>query len=152
MEPRIEEKGQFTIIGLEIMTTYDQMHLIPQLWDQFIPRFNEVRNVTNRSAAWGVVWDRANDFTYVACFEVSDASNLPDGMVTCTIPGHTYAVFTHKGDLSTLGATFDYIYKTWLPTSGKERDFTAPFLELYGEDFKGADSDESIMEIWIPIR
>ncbi|ASS75441.1 hypothetical protein CIG75_10950 [Tumebacillus algifaecis] len=152
MEPKFAEKGAFTIVGIELTANYLEMHLVGELWKRFVPRFHEVQHVINSHNTWGVTWNRQNDFTYVACFEVSEPSNLPEGMVTREVPGSRYAVFTHHGKIDTTSQTYHYAFDTWFKQSGYEHDFTLPSLELYDDRFLGTDNEESQMEIWLPIK
>ncbi|TCP59073.1 AraC family transcriptional regulator [Tumebacillus sp. BK434] len=147
MEPRIAEKDAFTVIGLEMTGTYEEMDRIPILWDTLIPRAGEVQFLDT----WGVSWDREQDFTYIASFEVCDPSRIPDGMVLREVAAQRYAVFTHQGKVENLHGTFQYAYKTWLPENGLERNFAVPFLELYDERWQG-NTDESSFEIWLPLK
>ncbi len=82
-------------------TTYQEIHLVPELWDRLVPLLDEIDFVDT----WGVTWDRQADFTYVAGCEAIDASSRLDSMVTHEIAAHRCAVFTHRGKLNTLGST-----------------------------------------------
>jgi len=61
-----------------------------------------------------------------------------------------YAVFEHRGDLSTLHQTFYSIWNRWLPESGfKAAD--APEFERYSEDFNVVKGT-GVVEIWLPLQ
>jgi len=47
--------------------------------------------------------------------------------------------------------TYDYIWGTWLICFGIEFDNRDDF-ELYNEGFLGIDKEESVIEIYIPIK
>ena len=89
------------------------------------------------------------EFEKWAAIEVSDFSNIPDGMEAYTIEGGLYAVFHYVGS-STDIRIFEYIFKTWLPGSGYELDEREHF-EILGEKYKNNDlaSEE---EIWVPVK
>jgi AraC family transcriptional regulator len=87
----------------------------------------------------------------VACFEVSEPGEVPEGMVVRHIPAYRYAVFTHKGRLDTLGDTYQYIYQTWLPQSGVTLHPDKFDLELY-DDRWISDSEESAFDILVAIQ
>lgn len=147
MEPRFEEKAAFTVIGLEITGPYQEMARIPALWDSLISRADEVKFIDT----WGVSWDREQDFTYIAAFEICEESPIPDDMVQRNVAAQRYAVFTHQGKVENLRSTFEYAYKTWLPENGLQRNYAVPFLELYDERWQG-NTDESSFEIWLPLN
>jgi AraC family transcriptional regulator len=87
----------------------------------------------------------------VACFEVSEPVDVPDGMVVREVLAHKYAVFTHHGKLDNLHETYKYIYETWVPGSGLA--LTSPHfdIELYGDHFM-FDSDDSAFDIYVAIE
>ena len=52
---------------------------------------------------------------------MSELEDIPEGMVGMTVPGGSYALFTHKGMLDKLAETYDLIYSTWLPNPAMRR-------------------------------
>ena len=91
----------------------------------------------------------ANEFDKWATVEVRDFGNIPAGMETFTLPGGIYAVFDYKGS-SNDPSIFQYIFQTWLPTSGYTLD-DRPHFERLGSKYKNNDPT-SEEEIWIPIK
>jgi AraC family transcriptional regulator len=81
--------------------------------------------------------------------EVDIETQIPEGMETLTIPGGMYAVFHYKG-LSTDTSIFEYIFKTWLPSSGYVLD-DRPHFERLGEKYKNGDPN-SEEDIFIPVK
>ncbi len=65
------------------------------------------------------------------------------------IPEQRYAVFTHRGHVSTIRRTHNTIWTTWLPQSGHDVA-DAPHFERYGDDFDGQAGVGGI-EVWLPI-
>ncbi len=161
MEPKIIELKSFEIVGLgtkfiSILSPEKNNHiLIPQLWDHFFGRYKEIQNRTDQNF-WGVCTlldkrekSHPDECFYISGVEVSKAGTLPAGMKKITVPSGKYAVFTHKGSLSKLDHTMNYIYGAWIHRSGnKLRE--APDLEFYDDRFK-PDSNESEFDIYIPI-
>lgn len=154
MEPRITQRDNFTVIGLKCRTTL-QNNVIPKLWDDFGKRMEEIKNASGNRACFGICFYEAGDapggqyFSYLASLEVTDASQLPEGMVAREIPAAEYAVFEHRGSLETLQQTYRFIYSDWLVNSGYKMVGSQDF-ELYDQRFKFGQPD-SVMEIWIPI-
>jgi len=159
MQPRIVEIEQKKLVGIDVKTSLAQNN-IPQLWNEFMPRIDDVQN--NKKTGCYEVHPFDSEFKMEnftehmqfekwAAAEVSDFDDVPDGMGTVVIEGGKYAVFEHRGEMSKIQFTFDYVYGTWLPNSGCEIDKRADF-ERYGESYFGPEHPESITEIWIPIK
>ncbi len=147
MEPRFVDYPSFTAVGLA--TPFDfvtAQQTIPTLWDRFVPRMKEVRNVPDRRS-FGI----CRGHEYLACVQVTQVEAVPAGMVAWTVPAGHYAVFTHRGPVSRIGETVNRIWKDWLPSSGRVHVEGAPDFELYDERFQGA-SEESEFDLYIPIR
>lgn len=151
MSFRTVTKGEFVIVGLEHTGPYSTMEELPKLWERFMSRIAELQDRVNDKAELGVCYDEPQQFTYIVGAEVTDAANIPEGMISRRIPEHRYLVFTHRGDLSSLGETYKKIYDEWLPQSGYQRDAEAPFFEWYDERFH-PDSKESELDLYIPVK
>lgn len=161
MEPKIVTKVSFKVMGMERKFTLNN-NIIPQLWMDFMSRLQEIKNKVNPDIAYGICesgnvdvtienMSRDTEFNEVVCFEVSDFDDVPDGMVTRTIPDHKYAMFTHKGELSNLPQTYNYIYSEWFPKSGYDVADKFEF-ELYDKRFDLEDQKNSEFDIYLPIK
>jgi AraC family transcriptional regulator len=168
MEPRIVHKKGLKVVGMQITTTLksnaDNMD-ITHLWTRFKPRMDEIPNRINPSVAYGICGNPADEessscemtedteHAELVCVEVDNFDRMPGDMVGRTLPGRTYAVFTHKGRLFPhhLQQTYDYIYGTWVPRSGYELHGGFDF-ELYDERFTSIDDPGSEFDIYVPIK
>lgn len=107
------------------------------------------------SGAYGVCFNdtRTEDpnFCYLACLEVADLNDVPMDMVAKTLPVNTYAVFIHRGSLGKLAATYEGIYRTWLPNSDYALAGSYDF-EAYPESFDLEDETRCVLEIWVPVK
>ncbi|MCX6083602.1 MAG: AraC family transcriptional regulator [Caldiserica bacterium] len=154
MEPSNATKAAFTVVGMEYHGRNENKE-IPALWESFLPRMDEIQHQVNTDESFGLCisdpdYKQTGVFRYMAGQGVTKGAAVPDGMVAVTVPEATYAVFTHRGTLETLRQTYDYIYGTWLPTSGRELADT-PDFELYDGRFD-AMSLSSEMDIYIPLK
>lgn len=156
MKPTIVEIGHMVFVGMHCRTTL-KTNMIPQLWDNYMPRMSEVQNIVNPETGYGICfYENITDFTnetpfsYMACQEVSDTSNIPKEMSTREIAPAKYALFTHKGPVNTLQETYLNIYNKWLPEGGFI-PAKADMFELYDERFKFGEAT-SEMDIYIPIE
>ena len=154
MKPKIVKKPAMTVVGMAYQGKNENQE-IPAMWGEFNPRMNEIKNITGNQCFGACFSDiegaAEGEFEYVACFEVTDASEVPAGMVVRTVPAYTYAVFTHVGKLATLPDTYQYIYTTWLPQAGVELHPDKFDMELYDEHFK-PDTDDSEIDILVAIK
>jgi AraC family transcriptional regulator len=147
MQPQIVTKPAFTVVGLRIHTK-PMTQEIPQLWDQLVPRMGEIRNVSEPHVSYGLMANfdqQAGVLDYMAGNPVESVGELPAGMSRWDVPANTYAVF--ETSLPKISETFDYIYATWLPTSGYQQA-AGPYFERYGETFS---PDNPNLSIYIPV-
>ena len=150
MQPQIISKPAFTVVGMQVHTTPVNPE-IPQLWDRFAPRMDEVANLAEAHVSYGLMGNYAEDmasFDYMAGVSVTSVGSLPEGMTSWEVPACTYAVF--DATIPTMGEVFGQIYNRWLATSSYHQ--SAPFaFEYYGEDFNPHDPN-SQMSIYIPVE
>ncbi len=78
------------------------------------------------------------------------STTCPGEFARIRIPAQRYAVFSHRGHISTLRATVYTIWNKWLPASGHAHA-DAPDFERYDERFD-AESGTGTVEIWLPIN
>jgi len=160
MEPKIITKESFKVVGMEGKTTLKN-NKIPGLWHKFMRVIGEIKNRINNNVAYGICecvseFDAKNfnedtEFTELVCVEVSKFDNIPEGMVGRTLQTQKYAVFTHRGPLTNLRSTYDYIYGTWLKNSGYEIAEADDF-EYYDERFNPVSQEDSEFDIYIPVK
>lgn len=157
MEPKIITKESFPVIGIELKTTTrDGKNFveIPRFWEEVLQQ-GSIDNIPYRKDSGivlGICLDFKNDgaFSYIIGAEVTNTENIPQGMVSKTIPSARYAVFTAKGEIpDSIQDTFRYIYREWLPNSSYQRAESAEF-ELYDDRSRGGEHAEA--DIYIPIE
>jgi AraC family transcriptional regulator len=162
MEPVIKMLGEIRLVGpganfISILSKdADNFVVIPELWDRLSARVGEIGNRVGHDSygicdAIGNESERrhADEFFYMAGVVVDSVDDPPHGFMGRIVPPATYAVFTHRGPLDSLGETYRAIYGAWLPESGKTRA-GGPDLELYDERFDPT-SPASELDILIPI-
>jgi AraC family transcriptional regulator len=143
-QPTFIKKSAFTVVGLHLHTKPKSPE-ISKLWDKFVPRMNELQNISEPYTSYGVMAGVADGLDYMAGNPVSEVTELPAGMSRWDIAEATYAVF--EATLLTLPETFDTIFGTWLPTS-EYKQGSGPLLERYGETFS---PDNPVVSIYIPV-
>ncbi len=154
MEMEIKEKAGFKVVGIGIDTSVQECiknNKIPALWKKFIDELWMINNRVDGKNFYGLSLTTGEcSFNHIACVEVSNIDEVPKDMVAKEIPGSRYAVWTYKGKMPGLTEAYRWLYEEGMPKSGlkQKKDL---WLEKYDERYKD-DSDESIMEIWIPIE
>lgn len=158
MEPKVVSLPEFKVVGMRKVVTLKTNYLISKLWEEFLPRIPEIKNIARAGLSYGICEyidlaksDENTLYGELVSMEVNSFDFIPEGMVSKVIPAAKYAVFTHKGKIENLQKTYDYIYKTWLPNSGME---LAPHddFELYDYRFKGASDPNSEFDIYTPVK
>lgn len=156
MQPAFEEHAEELVIGIGASFSENPFWQINKLWDEFNRRENEIPNLSGNYSL-GVCMSKHPDipikegdtFVYIAGRPVSSLSEVPQGMVAVKIPKRKYAKFTHKGQLTNLPHTVNYIWGTWLPKS-EFKHANSPDFELYDERFDVKTLSGEI-DIFVPI-
>jgi AraC family transcriptional regulator len=149
MEFEIHNKPAFTVVGLRYYGRNEKKE-IPALWETFVPRMGEIPNPVPK-ISYGVMDNfdpETGEFEYIAGLEVQGEVDLPEGMISVSVPAQTYAVFPCT--LPTLMETFKRIAEEGLPTS-EYRRAAGPEFEFYGPDFH-PDLGRLNMTIYIPVE
>ncbi len=153
MNPRLETKAAFHVVGVSCRA--NPSGTLHKLWGEFMQRMAEIKHVAAPDKAYQVcVFEDANPekeaYTFIAGLEVSDMTDLPDGMLAHTVPQAEYAVFEHLGTMDKMHQTYEYIFGVWLPENGYVMA-EADSLEIYDQRFKVNEPD-SVFEIWVPVK
>lgn len=156
MTPTIKTLAEKKLIGKSLTMSLAN-NRTGELWRSFIPRRMDIsNNLTNDLISMQVYpanyfadFNPATEFRKWAMVEVSDFDDVPDGLEKFVLPAGLYAVFKYKGS-SNDPRIFQYIFGTWLPTSGYALD-DRPHFEVLGEGYRNGDplSEE---DICIPVR
>lgn len=164
--PVVVARDAFHVVGIAERYEMGKQWGIPEQWGRFVPRIEEIPH-RDVHRTYGVCVCEPKDaadapcassgdaakpsfFRYLACAEATRiADALPAGMVGFTVPGGTFAVFTHRGKITGISATIQAAWGGGLAAAGLTPT-GAPDFELYDERFKGG-GDDSVVEIWIPV-
>lgn len=91
------ELGEIKLVGITEKICMPN-NTIPQLWEKVMQRIHEIKNIIP-GCSYGVAENMSDDFSFdeTVGFSVSSFEDIPEGMITKTIPSQKYLVFTHKG-------------------------------------------------------
>jgi AraC family transcriptional regulator len=158
MIPEILTIPEKNLVGKRIRMTLSA-NRTAELWQSFMPRRKEIRNISGTKLFSVEIYDQNMDFNEFgadtefekwAAIEVSMFEEIPDGMESIILPGGIYAVFHYKGAANEAASFFRNIFTTWLPEAGYLAD-NRPHFEVMGEKYKGNDPT-SEEEIWVPVK
>lgn len=158
MEPKITTLPETKLIGKKVIMSYTN-NKNQKLWQSFMPRRAEIKNTIGSDLYAIEIYDNANffknfdptkEFEKWAAVQVTELSDVPNGMETLAIPEGLYAVFHYKGKSSEAQGTYQFIYGNWIPNSEYQLD-NRPHFALMGEKYKN-DDPSSEEELWIPIN
>jgi AraC family transcriptional regulator len=152
MNPRIAQLQAKVVVGMKSQMQHQQYQNIVALWKQFMPQQVKINNRTCQEFIalqnFSDFGNPVDNFEIWACVEVTDSSNLPEGMQSFQIPEGDYAIFPHKG--MNAGATYQKIMTEWLPKSGyKIAD--RPHFQVMGEKYKNGSPD-SEEDFYVPVE
>ncbi len=153
--PKIINGEKMNLVGLFDKTDSQEKlsQKCPEIWGKFGMRMGEIDMKENNPCYGGTIMHGENEIEYFATVSLENGSKIPKGMNNHVFEEVQYAVFTHKGTLSKLGETYNFIYSEWLPKS----DYVLAGnydLEKYDERYnmENPDHPESAMDIMIPIK
>ena len=151
-EPEILTEGPLLFIGLpQRMSFASAPRRVPALWGRFMPHYDSIDHRANPIPV-GVTTNLDDDgnFDYVAAVEVKRFDDVRAPLIKLTVPKQTYAVFQHRGHISTVGQTFDAIWNDWLSFHNKTTA-DGPSLERAnpGFDTMTGNGGETL---WIPLK
>ncbi|MCY6369709.1 AraC family transcriptional regulator [Clostridium ganghwense] len=156
VRPEIKYIDNIYVAGIHGVSSINDIY---SLWQRFGDVANTIPNKHYSERTFGICEQLQEthtlnydmDFSEVIGKEVNCYDNLPDGIVAKTIPAGKYAVFTHRGPLSEILKTYEYIWGTWALITKEVLDERVNF-ELYDKRFLGRDNEQSEMDIYIPIK
>jgi len=150
-EPRRETGAALLIAGLRVRYGNETTAGIPMQWQRFGPFIDAIPSRIG-GMAYGVCcdFDETGQFDYVAGVAVPSLTGLPPELSSVRILPQRYLVFSHRGHVSGIHATWQAIMNRWLPESGL-RMANGPNFERYSEDFD-ANTGLGDVEIWVPVE
>lgn len=156
MDYKIMKKDAFTVLAASKMFKYENCKQeIPLFWQQHYQNGNG----KYVCGCYGISIDEAmngSEFEYLIADNYNPAQEVPQGLITKTIPAFTWAVFPCKGALPKALQTINtQIYSEWLPGM-KEYEVAAGYcVEMYNDPTsypKGTGDENYYCEMWIPVK
>lgn len=151
--PRFVDGPPLRLAGLTGRYTPETAVGIPAQWQRFAPWLGRVPGQVGRDT-FGVCTDMQGEgFGYVSAVEVASLDGLRPELTAVEIPARRYAVFAHRGPVSTLCQTLDAILRDGPAAAGcafAAAGSGACFFERYGDAFDPKTAS-GLVEIWVPL-
>jgi len=154
MDYRIETRGAFCVMGQEVKlagTKTENVKISSQFWQTF--NQNLKRSGCTGSPNWvkyALLQRRTEGLFYTPAVPLQ--STVPPGFFVLELPAATYLVTQHRGPMRNIYSSYETLYRTLLPNSGR-RPAQQQFLhfERYDDRFYW-NRESSILELWVPVE
>lgn len=141
------------LVGLRVVCPGEEYsNEIPKAALVLADRISEIKQKVSSNLIGAFV---AGDFSdeldgYWVCVEVEEFTEIPDGMVTLTVPTQRYAVVTHKGPNNKIRNTYKLLHD-WITENSYERDLSAWHLEIM-QVWGNINSQDITVELYDTIK
>lgn len=155
MHITIETLPELKLAGLPLAAPQAALDSeMPELWTAFLARERELGGT--EGVRYGInVQDGGGVVLECIAGPIADLNQLPQGMVALRLPPQRYAVFTHRGPMTAVQATYVTAYAA-MEQLGLRQDLSGWRLERYGRRFTpGVDNParpDNAYDILIPLR
>jgi AraC family transcriptional regulator len=148
--PRFVTEPTLRFVGLAESCSFEEVARIPAQWQRFMEFYGAIDHKREEIPV-GVAQpaDDEGRFIYTCAVEVSRFGSHPTPLTTIEIPSRTYAVFDHRGHVSTIYATYMAIWNEALPATGRALA-DSPVLERHNPTFDTRTGDGGLT-LWIPV-
>lgn len=156
MDYKITKKEAFTVLAASKTFRYETCKQeVPLFWQEHFQKGNG----KYVCGMYGINIDEKmenEEFEYLIADNYNPSMDVPNGLITKTIPAFTWAVFPCRGAMpKALQDVNTKIFSEWLPAL-KEYEFAAGYcVEMYDDPTKyqnGTNDDNYYSEIWIPVK
>jgi len=156
MDYKIVKKEAFTVIANAKTFPYEgAKETVPQFWQEHFQAGMGKYVMGEYGINIDIEMGRES-FEYLIADPYNPQKEVPEGLVTRTVPAFDWAVFPCRGALpKALQDVNTKIYTEWLPAL-KEYEFAAGYCVEYYDDpakyEKSAQDENYYCEIWIPVK
>ncbi|MBS3680487.1 GyrI-like domain-containing protein [Ornithinibacillus massiliensis] len=125
---------ELKLVGYRVLCPGDQYSVeIPKAVRQLEQEKGKIKHLKNPSrqiGAFVVDSDTDEEDGYWACMEVETFEDIPEGMVTLTIPAQSYAVWEHRGPTTGIMKSYEELHQ-WIDENHYNRLTNRWHLEVY---------------------
>jgi AraC family transcriptional regulator len=148
--PCIVDERNLLIVGLAERCSFDTTITIPAQWQRFMESFEAIP-FKRDAIPIGVNYSADDDgqFLYMCGAEVHRFGKRSQELLHLEIPPRQYAVFEHRGHVSTIYETYRCIWNEVMPAMGRTVA-DAPMIERHNPTFNPR-TGEGGLTLWIPL-
>ena len=150
---RIERQPERVFAGDLKRHRFEALDGIAAQWQRFMASADRIGGRVG-SALFGLMPPEhapADGIAYVCAVEVAADASLPDAVTRQPVAAGRFAVFEHHGHVAALPASWDAIWREWLPASGEAVPEAPTLFERYDERFDPA-TGLGVIALWLPLR
>ena len=158
-QPEFMTRAVTPLIGLSYFGN-NQDEII-DMWRKLEQKQMVIKNFIDPTEQFGLIYYDDNffqsgEFSYMAAFLLKESSaidieSIPIDFSIRVLPACEYAVFSHHGPAAQIPVSYEYIYGSWIPDSGKSP--VAPYdFEFYNAKYNTGDPSHLELKIYIPVK
>jgi predicted transcriptional regulator YdeE len=130
----IKSIGELKLVGFRVLCPGNQYVVeIPKASLQLSARLAEIKNVVNPGVQYGafvVENESENEDGYWVCVEVKEYTDIPEDMVSLTIPSQMYAVARYEGPNHKIRDSYTELHN-WIEANEFKRLTDKWHLEIF---------------------
>jgi AraC family transcriptional regulator len=148
--PRVVNDQTVRVVGLAERCSFDTIIRIPAQWQRFMECYDGIPYKRGHIPI-GVSYSADDDgqFLYMCGAEVHRFGERARDLLHLEIPPRQYAVFEHRGHVSTIYETYRSIWNDAMPATGRAVA-DAPVIERHNPTFDPR-TGEGGLTLWIPL-
>ena len=148
--PRVVVDQAVRVVGLVERCSFDTTITIPAQWQRFMACYDAIPYKRDQIPI-GVTYsaDAEGQFQYMCGAEVHRFGERSSGLLHLEIRPRQYAVFEHRGHVSTIYETYRSIWDEAMPGTGRAVA-DAPVIERHNPGFDPR-TGEGGLTLWIPL-
>ncbi len=148
----IMEREEIKLVGFSITESLSNVlesKIVGSLREDLANRMNEIEKKRGSGIYLIQIYPRDGEWTphvpfqHVIALEVNSFGEIPNGMMTYTVPPGQFIKIIHKGSESQIGATYDFINYTY---------GVRPIDIEYWYDIHTLESEAGQIDIYIPAK
>ncbi|MCH4886637.1 AraC family transcriptional regulator [Acidaminobacter sp. JC074] len=152
--PTIVDLEKKHLVGIQFYHDLSMVNDLSKQWQLLMDYLDKIPSKVKPLKFYQLQYwfeDMSDELFFFCAVEVEGPVDVSFQFTYKEIPSQRYLKFRHKGKANEVGYTYAYIFEEWLP----QTDYKLPGLfnfEYYGDEYLGPYNDDSISEIYIPLK
>ncbi|MGM1047255.1 MAG: GyrI-like domain-containing protein [Bacillota bacterium] len=154
---KIIVKQEIKLVGYSIQASLNddiQVRIVEKLREELVTHSAQIANKIDDGMYLVQIypeceWTPDVAFTHIVATEVQEFQDIPDGMITHTVPEGRFILFMHEGTESEIDATYDSINE-WLERNNFD-DLRAFDMEHW-INIQMLEEQHNMIHIYVPVK